>query len=257
MLQKSKSSKSIARAIAQLEAAMAVLKPQITEPTEIGWGGLTLIIHPASEGERIDVCCGQNGHTTVNYTSEGVILDVYGGEKTGYELVRTAAIPIEDLQAESNTEGSADQADKTVTVIVEAHSTSDDAEGPDAVAILVNAAFFRRLQHMQLRVKSAGDGAQISARGSPESWFPKGIEDEQRFNHATIVHVDDGFWYQDSPKHASHFVESDIVDTASLLDVYAKAQHGATVVLGSDEFKEFIEDQLEPSAVVQEDAHGE
>ncbi len=239
-----------------LETALARVRELASSPVEVGYGNVTLLVHPANHDNRIDICCGTSGHTTVNYTNEGVIVDIYSGEQAGYELLKTVAIPGEDLSTNPDSQG---QPEKAVTVIVEARPLSDFGDGPTAASVVLNSQFFKKLAERQLRITSAGTSAQLTVEGAPANWYPMGIGEEIHLICPEMVCMRDGFWFTDRPKHASYDVETEWMGTENLLALFEAAKNGQTVVLGSDQFKSYVGKYLTVDGEIfqsEEAAHG-
>lgn len=236
--------REISDATGRLEAAIAEVRQLACVPVEVKCGDVTLFIQPESHDRRIVVKYGDWGCTSVNYTSEGLVLDVYAGESSDQDLVHTAAIPKEDLMNDIDPElKTALASTKTITLIVEAHALSDFCEGPTGAAIKVDPTFIKRLVDMQRR--PSGNISLITVYDGPESWYPKGVEDELRLNHAQLVFASDSFWFTDHPNHADYDVQSRELGTATLLKIFNEARDGQTVVEGSDEFKAYMADHFD------------
>lgn len=81
-----------------IENAIAELRTLAVDPVEILCGQqLSIEVWPVSDGNRINVYRDGWGGTEVNYTSEGVIIDVYAGGDDG-PMVHTATVFKEDLE---------------------------------------------------------------------------------------------------------------------------------------------------------------
>ena len=239
----------------RVEDALAEIRSLATSPVEISYGDkANILVQPLSSGDRLDVCCSDWGHTTVNYSVEGLIVDVYNGEAGGYELVHTAAIPREDLMGDIDP-GVADalQSTKTVTVIVSAHCVSDLGEGPTAAAITVNAAFIKRMLQMQRKCDSSI--TQVVVTDGPALWYPKGVEEDLRLNMAQMIFVEDGFWFSDRPKHADYDIESAQLSTEAILRLFNDAADGQTVVVGEGDFQDYVA-ALVDEPELEESTHG-
>jgi hypothetical protein len=86
--------------IQEIQEAIALLRMAEDEAFVIDISDrISIEIHPASHDDRVTVVHRAFGCTTVNYTYEGVIVDVYP-EGSG-ELVHSIAIPAENLEYES------------------------------------------------------------------------------------------------------------------------------------------------------------
>lgn len=241
------SEKKLLELTQRAENALAEIRNLAISPVEVKYGDkANILVHPLAYGERLDVCCGDWGHTTVNYGVEGVLVDVYSGAACGFEIAHTAAIPREDLDGQAKAcRQDSQQAAKTVTLIVPASAVSENGDGPIAACIEVNKGLFERLKKLQSCVDTTLGITQLVVFDAPSSWLPKGIENDLRFNHAQLVITTDRFWYSDQPKHSDYLVECKIVGTEELLSVYENAKDGETVIHGDDEFQEKITDLLE------------
>lgn len=84
---------------AEAENTIAYLRTVIDDPTEIRIGRHTsLEVRPVNEGDEVIVFRKDWGGTKVNYTEEGVILDVFSADESRLESIYTAAIPRDDLE---------------------------------------------------------------------------------------------------------------------------------------------------------------
>ena len=83
----------------KIELDIAYLRTVIDEPVSIKYGAhVDFEIRPDNDGDRLLVGRDGWGFTTVNYTDEGLIVDVLG--EGSLEPVYTAALYAEDLEAE-------------------------------------------------------------------------------------------------------------------------------------------------------------
>lgn len=96
-----RSEKPLAQLRAEVEAGLAELLRRADEPLAINYGqGVYLeACPPLHYGERVAVCHREFGWTCVNYTSEGLILDVF--DREGDEPVGSMTFLADDLLAES------------------------------------------------------------------------------------------------------------------------------------------------------------
>lgn len=80
---------------AQIERDIAYLRTIISEPATIRYGEKVAIeVRPDNDDDRVSVLHDQWGFTAVNYTSEGVILDVV--DDAG-DIIETASALSSDL----------------------------------------------------------------------------------------------------------------------------------------------------------------
>lgn len=80
------------------DIAIAELREAIIEPVEVSiTKHVSIEVRPLDDDERINVCHDSLGWTTVNYTAEGVIVDVLPHE--GIDPVHSAAIGSDELVA--------------------------------------------------------------------------------------------------------------------------------------------------------------
>lgn len=85
------------------ELALSRLRDALEEPVLVKYSQhVSLEIRPSSEKgvELVQVCREGWGWTCVNYTSEGLILDVFND--TSIESIHTAAIPMDELIEEED-----------------------------------------------------------------------------------------------------------------------------------------------------------
>lgn len=83
---------------AGIEAGIASIRAQASEPVVVRYGrGVEIELRPQSDDDRVLVYAEGMGCTTVNYTDEGVILDVYPENPTEPEPVHTASVFRDDL----------------------------------------------------------------------------------------------------------------------------------------------------------------
>lgn len=81
-----------------VEVGIAKLRAQISEPVTLRYAEhVEIEIRPQADDARVVVYAEGMGCTTVNYTSEGVILDVHPEDPTSPDSIHTAAIYREDL----------------------------------------------------------------------------------------------------------------------------------------------------------------
>ena len=84
---------------AQIEADIAYLRTVIDEPVSIKYGAhVDFEVRPDNDDDRLLVGRFGWGFTTVNYTSEGLIVDVLG--EGSLEPFFTSSIYAEDLEAD-------------------------------------------------------------------------------------------------------------------------------------------------------------
>jgi hypothetical protein len=79
-------------------SGMAQLRAVIEEPVSLGYSeNIYLEVAPASHDERVNVCNHDMGWTTVNYTSEGLILDVFANDHSALSPVSSLQLMRDDL----------------------------------------------------------------------------------------------------------------------------------------------------------------
>ena len=79
---------------------MAQLRAVIEEPVSLSYSeNIYLEIAPASHDERVNVCNHDMGWTTVNYTREGLILDVFANDQSAQWPVSSLHLMRDDLSA--------------------------------------------------------------------------------------------------------------------------------------------------------------
>lgn len=82
-----------------IESDIAYLRTVIDEPVSIKYGAhVDLEVRPDNDGDRLLVGRDGWGFTVVNYTSEGLIVDVIS--EGSLDPIYTASIYAEDLEAE-------------------------------------------------------------------------------------------------------------------------------------------------------------
>lgn len=80
------------------EQAIAFLRRNSDEPFSIELcDGIDVEVRPITEDQRVTVGCEGQGYTIVNYTGEGLILDVYSADKSSLEPCATMALDRSDL----------------------------------------------------------------------------------------------------------------------------------------------------------------
>ncbi len=88
---------SIAARIADINKAIAELRALTIDPFSLRVGAeVDIELYPEKESERVLVARRGLGRTLVNYTSEGLILDVFGEEEI--EPIHSAALHASDLE---------------------------------------------------------------------------------------------------------------------------------------------------------------
>jgi hypothetical protein len=89
---------AIAHAKSSAEQAIAYLRLQSDEPVSIELGdGIDIEVRPITEDQRITVGREGLGYTTVNYTTEGLIVDVYSADQSINGPCSTLALDRADL----------------------------------------------------------------------------------------------------------------------------------------------------------------
>lgn len=87
---------AIAQWVEEIQGQIAKLRMAIEEPVSIRYGkDVAFEVRPGNDDDRLLVLREGWGHTCVNYTSEGVIVDVY--PEQGFESEGTLSIPSDDL----------------------------------------------------------------------------------------------------------------------------------------------------------------
>lgn len=82
----------------QVENGLAYLRSIVEEPVLIRYDEhVRLEVRPDNDDERILVHHEEMGNTVVNYTSEGVILDVYGADESRLDSLYTMSVPMDEL----------------------------------------------------------------------------------------------------------------------------------------------------------------
>ncbi len=80
------------------EQAIAYLRRNSDEPFSIELcDGIDVEVRPITEDQRITVGCEGQGYTIVNYTSEGLIVDVYSADQSSLEPCASMALDRADL----------------------------------------------------------------------------------------------------------------------------------------------------------------
>lgn len=81
----------------QIERDIAYLRTIIEEPVSIQYGEFVdFEVRPDNDDDRILVGREMWGFTTVNYTSEGLIIDVLAQDEL--DVIHTAAFPYDELE---------------------------------------------------------------------------------------------------------------------------------------------------------------
>jgi|LNFM01.1.fsa_nt_gb hypothetical protein len=100
--------KTIEQLIAEADACIKALREQAIEPFTLNVSeDINIEIRPACEGDRVTVGRTGWGDAIVNFTNEGLILDVYGQDEP-LDPLHTICIERSDLQGECS-EGEAGQ----------------------------------------------------------------------------------------------------------------------------------------------------
>jgi hypothetical protein len=68
----------------------------------------------------------------------------------------------------------------------------------------------------------------VVAYGGPAAWLPSWVEEESRFNHATIEVSEDGLWFEDQPKHGNCCVQTRWISIAQLNEL--RELHAGTTI---------------------------
>jgi hypothetical protein len=89
----------------QIANDIAYLRTVIEGPVSLPFAGqVSVLVMPDNGDDRVVVESAVSGTTTVNYTSEGLILDVHAAGELDQEPVYTASIENDDLCAENSEE---------------------------------------------------------------------------------------------------------------------------------------------------------
>lgn len=81
-------------------SGMAQLRAVIEEPVSLGYSeNVYLEVTPASHDERVNVCNHDLGWTTVNYTHEGLVVDVFSNDESALSPVSGLMLMRDDLEA--------------------------------------------------------------------------------------------------------------------------------------------------------------
>lgn len=130
-------------------------------------GGLDIELRPSNEDQRVSICKRGQGYTCVNYTNEGLILDVFPNEDL--EPVHTASIYATDLAWGHAQEHGAEE----VQEIFEGHMTLweqgrvdfEFSLPPNSTAQAKDAAAFAALcQHVAADYHSVGRTNKVTAQ---------------------------------------------------------------------------------------------
>lgn len=82
--------------IRQIETLIRELRDNTGEPFSLRVGSKTFVeLSPFNHDDRVTVTHKELGATTINYTSEGVIVDILGNEDV--DFLHTVGIPRDDL----------------------------------------------------------------------------------------------------------------------------------------------------------------
>lgn len=137
--------KTIEQLIDEANACIAALREQAVEPFQLKLSEhIDIEIRPAGEDDRVTVGRTGWGDAIVNFTSEGLILDVYGQEDPMQPL-HTAAIERADLQGEGGEEGAEQDVYAGYVNVEGAHIALDFAVPAGAGQEAVDAAAFGAL----------------------------------------------------------------------------------------------------------------
>ena len=90
---------SVCVLVEQVNAGLAVLRTALTEPHELRYSpSLTLEIAPAEYGDRLGISRATRGQTTVEYTDDGLTVDVYNQEGDEHEPLSSVRLNRADLE---------------------------------------------------------------------------------------------------------------------------------------------------------------
>lgn len=76
----------------------------------------------------------------------------------------------------------------------------------------------------------------VVAHGGPAAWLPSSVEDECRFNYATLEVSEDGLWFEDQPKHSSCCVQTRWIAIAQMNEL-RELHAGQTICLEEGEVR--------------------
>lgn len=246
----------------RITSDIARLRKIALDPVDIVYDrNVSFEIRPVEEGSRLNVYRKDWGCTLVNYTDEGVIVDVTGEE--GMSCHSSIALhsselelPLEpEVQPSGHVENKDLKKEKTVIFYVDAHSASDDFDCPSHAKLLVNHKFIEKLQYLQSVVRMAQlSEVNLSGSGHPEMWLPAEYEDEAQLCCGELVVSALDFWFTDVPKHSYSFIETRSFSIAQLERLFALAEDGD--LINSCENFNLLENLLEDIASIwtEEDA---
>ncbi|MGF6440256.1 hypothetical protein [Paraburkholderia youngii] len=90
---------SVGLLVEQVNAELAVLRTALSEPQDVRYSpSLTLEVTPAEYGDRLAVSRTTRGQTTVEYTDDGLSVDVYNQEGSEHEPLQSVRLNRADLE---------------------------------------------------------------------------------------------------------------------------------------------------------------
>ena len=127
------------------------------------------------------------------------------GLETTFELPEWAAQSVEPVTG--GAEKPAEQGAPRL-VVVGAHFTGSDADGPQYCAFTVDDALIARLATLR-ELCDSHDLAQVNVSLYPDAWGSDGFEDEMLLQGGDLIVCRNGdFYFNDKPKNSSGFFES-------------------------------------------------
>ena len=123
---------------------------------------------------------------------------------------------------------------KTVTVLCDAYSTSENGDGPSYAVYEVSQKFIERLEELQ-RLCDTADLTEVRTVGYPDEWGPGNIDDEERLQNGELVVSGNTFWFTDYPKYGQSTIETHICITSVLKKAFDANPDGALVNLAANQ----------------------
>lgn len=217
--------KSIKQLIEDANASIQALRDRAVEPFSLTVSDrIDIEVRPAHEGDRITVGCRDWGDTTINYTVEGLKIDVYGQNDPLYSMHSVIVQPdgLAHVQASSERDHDESNAlfehinaallrgDSPITRMAGTKQFTVDYQGAEVLVTHFMLVQFESYLEEQLLVHVEGPnevilpGSSLRARIGQDAWMAAVAAQETKEGFANWREI-----FISSLRHARHVYEND------------------------------------------------
>lgn len=217
--------KSIKQLIEDANASIQALRDRAVEPFSLTVSDrIDIEVRPAHEGDRITVGCRDWGDTTINYTVEGLKIDVYGQNDPLYSMHSVIVQPdgLAHVQASSGRDHDESNAlfehinaallrgDSPITRMAGTKQFTVDYQGAEVLVTHFMLVQFESYLEEQLLVHVEGPnevilpGSSLRARIGQDAWMAAVAAQETKEGFASWREI-----FISSLRHARHVYEND------------------------------------------------